>query len=124
MTAEVAILRAYALASQRKYSAAKRMLVSVPEALRTTSGTDLLARILFEEGDAETARGIWKKILRFDPANEAARKALAVPEDTRARIGTRLRRFCRKWKCARAPLLALAAAARHFLGRFCRKGRK
>ena len=122
MTSEVAILRAYALASQRKYEDAKRMLGAVPEALRTTSGADLLARIFFEEGDAETARAIWKQILRFDPANEAAWKALSVPDAPRARIRTRLLRFCRKWKCARAPLLALAAAARHFLGRFCRKG--
>ncbi|MBR4614358.1 MAG: hypothetical protein IKO55_02025 [Kiritimatiellae bacterium] len=124
MTAEVAILRAYALASQRKYSKAKRMLGAVPEALRTTSGADLLARIIFEEGDAETARAIWKKILRFDPVNEAARKALSVPDAPRARIRTRLLRFCRKWKCARTPLRALAAAVRHFLGRFCRKGEK
>ena len=76
MTNEVAILRAYAFASQGKYAEAEQMLQSLPGVLDTPSGADLLARIRFEQGDEDAARHIWEQILRVDPANEAAMKAL------------------------------------------------
>lgn len=76
MTAEVAILRAYALASQHRCSEAERMLGSVPDAIRSPSGADLLARIKFEQGDIDSARRIWEEVIRIQPDNEPAKKAL------------------------------------------------
>ena len=78
MTAEVAILRAYAFASQGKYAEAVQTLASVPEALNTPAGADLIARIRFEQGHETAARRIWEAILAVDPANEPARKALSA----------------------------------------------
>ena len=78
MTTEVAILRAYAFASQGKYAEAEQMLTSAPEALNTPSGADLLARIKFEQGDVATARRIWEELLVVDATNESAKNALAA----------------------------------------------
>lgn len=76
MTSEVAILRAYALATQGRYVDAEKLLKSVDGALDTLDGADLLARIRFEQGDNETAIRIWKQILLLEPSNEKALKAL------------------------------------------------
>ena len=110
MTNEVAILRAYAFASQGKYAEAEQMLQSLPGVLDTPSGADLLARIRFEQGDEDAARHIWEQILRVDPANEAAMKALEA-----------LDRFCRKWKYIVAAVLAVLIGISFSIGKACSK---
>ena len=78
MTSEVAILRAYALATQGRYAEAENLLKSVEGALNTTAGADLLARIRFEQGDNESAKCIWEQVLAVEPSNESALKALSA----------------------------------------------
>lgn len=76
MTAESAILRAYALLSQGKYEESEQMLRSVEGVLNTPSGADLFARLRFEQGSEEEARMIWEQIRRAFPDFEPAAKAL------------------------------------------------
>ena len=76
MTSESAILRAYAMLSQGRCDEAERMLKSVPEALATPSGADLLARLRFEQGFADEAREIWNRVHAAFPDFESAAKAL------------------------------------------------
>lgn len=120
MTAEVAILRAYAFASQRKYDEAEALLRSVPEALDIPSGTDLLARIRFEQGDEDSARHIWEQILYTDPTNESAKKALDAldnpPIDEECGDC-----FSHRWKYALAAALAVLIGVSFFIGKACRK---
>ncbi len=119
MTAEVAILRAYAFASQGKYPEAERLLVSAPEALNTPSGTDLFARIKFEQGDVATARRIWKELLVVDATNESARNALAaidVPLDV-SEIDEPAPCFCRRRKYVCVAVLAVLLGFAFSLGK-------
>ena len=120
MTNEVAILRAYAFASQGKYAEAEQILQSMPEALDTLSGADLLARIRFERGDEDAARHIWEQILRVDPANEAAMKALEALDNPVLceECGDS---FCRKWKYIIAAVLAILLGISFSIGKACRK---
>ena len=119
MTAEVAILRAYAFATQGKYAEAERLLVSAPEALNTPSGTDLFARIKFEQGDVATARRIWKELLVVDATNESARNALAAidaPLDV-SEIDEPALCFCRRRKYVCAAVLAVLLGFTFSLGK-------
>ncbi len=122
MTSEVAILRAYAYASQGKYAEAEQLLASVPEALTTPSGADILARIRFEQGDEAAARHIWEQMLAVDPSNESARKALAALDVPPCELGddTVVPCFCRRWKYAVAALLAMLLGISFSLGKACR----
>lgn len=119
MTAEVAILRAYAFATQGKYAEAEQLLVSAPEALNTPSGTDLFARIKFEQGDVATARRIWEELLVVDATNESARNALAVidaPLDV-SEIDEPAPCFCRRRKYVCAAVLAVLLGFAFSLGK-------
>lgn len=116
MTAEVAILRAYAFATQGKYAEAEQLLVSAPEALNTPSGADLLARIKFEQGDEVAARQIWEQIRTVDPANESVREALAAI-DTQEPINDSPSRWWRCRKFVVAALLAILVGASFSLGK-------
>ena len=120
MTNEVAILRAYAFASQGKYAEAEQMLQSMPETLDTLSGADLLARIRFEQGDEDAARHIWEQILRSDPTNESAKKALEAldnpPIDDECGDC-----FCRRWKYALVAALAVLIGVSFSIGKACGK---
>lgn len=78
VTAESQILRAYALASQHKYEDAIRILEADPDVLTMRTGAELLARIRLEQGDPRTALQIWLQILRQNPDDGAARKAVEV----------------------------------------------
>ncbi len=122
MTSEVAILRAYAYASQGKYAKAEQLLASVPEALNTPSGADILARIRFEQGDEAAARHIWEQMLAVDPSNESARKALAALDVPPCELGddTVVSCFCRRWKYVVAALLAMLLGISFSLGKACR----
>ncbi len=120
MTAEVAILRAYAFASQRKYDEAEALLRSVPEALDMPSGTDLLARIRFEQGDVDSARRIWEAQLRTDPSCESARKALSALDDPLS-DETAETCFCRRWKYFGIAALAVLLVLSFFLGKACNR---
>ena len=116
MTAEVAILRAYAFASQGKYAEAEQMLNSMPEALDTPSGADLLARIRFELGDVDSARRIWEEQLRIDPSYEPARKALAILNDpSSGEVAETC--FCRRWKYFGIAILGVLLVLSFFLGK-------
>jgi len=121
MTVEVAILRAYALASQGKYAEAEQMLASVPEVLNTPSGADLFARIKFEQGDESTARHIWEELLAIDPTNESARNALVAidaPTDLSAMENAETCLCSRfKYVCAAAIVGLLGMA--FFIGTMC-----
>ena len=119
MTAEVAILRAYAFASQGKYAEAEQLLASVPDALNTPSGADLFARIKFEQGDEPTARRIWEQLLADDPTNESAQKALAALEASPCESDDDevVPCFCRRWKFVCAGILAVLLCLAFSLGK-------
>lgn len=76
MTAEVAILRAYALASQGKYTEAEVMLKSVPGVIDSPQGADLYARILCATDRMDMARRVWQEILHVQPDNAPAKQAI------------------------------------------------
>jgi hypothetical protein len=119
MTAEVAILRAYAFATQGKYAEAEQLLVSAPETLNTPSGTDLFARIKFEQGDVATARRIWEELLVIDATNESAKNALAAidaPLDV-SEIDEPAPCFCRRRKYVCATVLAVLIGFAFSLGK-------
>lgn len=120
MTAEVAILRAYAFATQGKYAEAEQLLVSAPEALNTPSGADLLARIKFEQGDEVAARRIWKRLLADDSTNESAKNALAALDASPCEVVVDDEVgpcFCRRWKFAIAGILAVLLGLAFSLGK-------
>lgn len=81
MCVESAILRAYALASQCRYSEAESELKSTPQALETPHGVDLLARILWAAGRRDEARRLWHELSRACPDFEPAKKALEADEN-------------------------------------------
>lgn len=76
MSAEAILMSAYALATQERYDEARRLLASCPEALQSTSGQDLLARMALEQGMEDEAKRIWSQILSAHPDFEPAKKAL------------------------------------------------
>ena len=121
MTAEVAILRAYAAASQGKYAEAEHLLSTVPEALEIPAGMDLLARIKFEQGSESTARHIWETLLAMDPANESARNALLAIDSPPDLVATHdagcgsHRRF--KYVCA--IVIAAISGVAFSIGKMC-----
>ena len=119
MTAEVAILRAYAFASQGKYAEAEQLLASVPEALNTPSGADLFARIKFEQGDVATARRIWEELLVVDATNESAKNALAAIDAPleMSEIDEPATCFCRRRKYVCAAVLAVLLGFAFSLGK-------
>lgn len=119
MTAEVAILRAYAFASQGKYAEAEQLLASVPEALNTPSGADLFARIKFEQGDVATARRIWEELLVVDATNESAKNALAAIDAPleMSEIDETATCFCRRRKYVCAAVLAVLLGFAFSLGK-------
>lgn len=119
MTPEVAILRAYAFASQGKYAEAEQLLASVPEALNTPPGADLFARIKFEQGDIATARRIWEELLVVDATNESVRNALAAIDVplTVSEIDEPAPCFCRRRKYVCAAVLALLLGLAFSLGK-------
>lgn len=78
MTAEVAILRAYALASQGKYTEAEVVLKSVAGAMDSLQGADLYARILCATDRKDLARRVWQEILHVQPDNDSAKQAINV----------------------------------------------
>lgn len=121
MTAEVAILRAYAFATQGKYAEAEQLLASAPEALNTSSGADLFARIKFEQGDEPTARHIWEEMLSVDPSNESARNALvaidSLPDLPSMEYDEPC--FCRRFKYACAVGIAVLLGVTFSIGKMC-----
>lgn len=119
MIAEVAILLAYAFASQGKYDEAEQLLASVPEALNTPSGADLLARIKFEQGDESAARRIWEGLLAVDPSSESARNALAALDASPCKLcdGDVQQCFCCRWKYVCAFTLAVLLGLAFSLGK-------
>lgn len=119
MTAEVAILRAYAFASQGKYAEAEQLFASAPEALNTPSGADLLARIKFEQGDEVAARQIWEQLLAADPTNETARVAL-LAIDVQEPICDSSPSWWKQRKFVAAALLAVLLGISFSLGKACR----
>ena len=121
MSIEVAILRAYAFASQSKYVEAEQLLSSVPEALNTPSGADLFARIKFEQGDESTARRIWEELLTVDPSNESARRALAAIDSQSGFLLTEGSEacFCHRFKYACAVLIFAMLGAAFAIGKIC-----
>lgn len=76
MNVEAVLMSAFALAVQGRYDEAERLLESCPEAVKSVSGQDLLARIRFAQGETDLARQIWDGILAVDPANPEAKSAL------------------------------------------------
>lgn len=74
MTEESAILRAYALATQGKVEDAKALLAG----LESPVAKDLLARILHDSGEDESARALWESILEQEPGQPEATAALAA----------------------------------------------
>ena len=122
MTSEVAILRAYAFASQGKYAEAEQVLSSVPEVLNTPSGADLFARIRFEQGDVETARRIWEELLVVDPSNESARNALAAidsPIELSTTEDAAACCFCYRFRYACAAVVIVLLGMAFFIGKIC-----
>lgn len=121
MSIEVAILRAYAFASQGKYAEAEQLLSSVPEALNTPSGADLFARIKFEQGDESTARRIWEELLTVDPSNESARRALAAIDSQSGFLLTEGPEacLCHRFKYACAVLIVAMLGAAFAIGKMC-----
>ncbi len=119
MTAEVAILRAYAFASQGKYTEAEQLLTSAPEALNTPSGADLFARIKFEQGDEAIARHIWEQLLADDTTNESAQKALAALDASPCESDADevVPCFYRRWKFVCAGILAVLLGLAFSLGK-------
>jgi len=121
MTVEVAILRAYAFASQGKYAEAEQLLASVPEVLNSPSGADILARIKFEQGDESTARRIWEELRDIEPTNESVRNALAAidqPTDLSAMENAEAC-LCRRFKYACAVVIVSLLGLAFFFGTIC-----
>lgn len=81
MSVESAILRAYALASQCRYSEAEHELKSKTEALETPHGVDLYARILWAADHRDEARRLWNELSRACPDFEPAKKALSADDN-------------------------------------------
>lgn len=121
MTAEVAILRAYAFASQGKYDEAEQLLASVPEVLNTPSGADLLARIKFEQGDESTARRIWEELLAVDPSSESARIALAALDSSSGFSAAEDAEpcFCHRFKYSCVVVFAVLLGVAFSIGKMC-----
>ena len=122
MTSEVAILRAYALASQGRYAEAENLLKSADGSLDTLAGADLLARIRFELGDIESANQIWEQVLSVDPTNESALMALNVRNATSAEefVCSDLKeRFCLWFRVVCAVVIAVLIGLAFFIGRMC-----
>jgi len=107
--------------SQGKYAEAEQLLVSVPEAINSSTGADLLARIKFEQGDESTARHMWEKLLAIDPANESARNALAAidsPIDLSAMENVEAC-LCRRFKYACAVVIVSLLGFAFIIGTIC-----
>ena len=122
MTSEVAILRAYAFASQGKYTEAEQVLSSVPEVLNTPSGADLFARIRFEQGDVETARHLWEELLVVDSSNESARNALAAIDSAPELSATEDAEpccFCHRFKYACEVAIIVLFGVAFSIGKMC-----
>ena len=122
MTSEVAILRAYALATQGRYAEAENLLKSADGALNTPAGADLLARIRFEQGDNESAKCIWEQVLSVEPTNESALKALAATNSSADEdfvcddCGGR---FSRGFKLICIAVVAVAIGVAFSIGKIC-----
>ncbi len=122
MTSEVAILRAYALATQGRYAEAEALLKSADGALNTTTGADLLARIRFEQGDNESAKSIWEQVLSVEPTNESALKALAAtdsPANEELVCDDWGGCFCRQFKFICAAVVAVIIGVAFSIGKMC-----
>lgn len=125
MNTESAILRAYALASQCRYTEAEQMLKSNPEALNTPQGTDLFARILYASGQKSAAKQAWEQLLLNEPGFEPAQRALSADEapltiDENDEEGTR--DPGRKRLCVFAATVAVALGVAFSLGKICGGG--
>lgn len=122
MTSEVAILRAYALATQGRYAEAENLLKSAHGALNTPAGADLLARIRFEQGDNESAKRIWEQVLSVEPTNESALKALdatIVSADDEPDCGDLEECSCRRLKFIYATVFAIIIGVAFSIGKMC-----
>ena len=122
MTSEVAILRAYALATQGRYAEAENLLKSADGALNTTAGADLLARIRFEQGDIESAKHIWEQVLSVEPTNESALMALNVSNTTmdEESVCDDLEEcFCHRFKFMCVAVIAVLIGLAFSIGKMC-----
>ena len=122
MTSEVAILRAYALATQGRYAEAENLLKSADGALNTTAGADLLARIRFEQDDIESAKHIWEQVLSVEPTNESALMALNASNTTtdEESVCDDLEEcFCRRFKFMCVAVIAILIGLAFSIGKMC-----
>mgnify|MGYP003571265699 FL=1 len=125
MTSEVAILRAYALATQGRYAEAENLLKSADGALNTTAGADLLARIRFEQGDVESAKHIWEQVLSVEPTNESALKALNAANttmDDESVCDDLEECYCRRFRFVCAAVIAVLMGLAFSVGKMCGGG--
>ena len=125
MTAEVAILRAYALASQGKYTEAEVMLKSVPGVIDSPQGADLYARILCATDRMDLARRVWQEILHVQPDNAPAKQAINALDNpaTRGLDGDACSTSW-KGKILVAAIVAMVMGVAFSVGKFigCRNG--
>lgn len=115
MNPEAVLMSAYALATQERFDEAERVLESCPEAVKTVSGQDLLARIRLAQGQVDQARQIWGRILSVDQDNPEAKAALdaldnPIPDTPNP---------CRKFVIAGAIAVVIGIAI-SFIGAFNR----
>ena len=119
MSAETAILRAYALACQCRYFEAERELKSVPETLDSAYGIDLYARILWAGGQRSAARRLWGELVCTHPDFEPAAKALSADDDALKFKCERSGWLSRRCLYAVSALAAVMIGVAFSIGKFC-----